>query len=192
MNNEKIHPENLGFDFDGVIADTAEAFIRLACEEYGYCDIQLEDITHFEVEECLEVEPDIIHTIFMSILLDSVGTGLQPMPGALDVLGELTEKGKVTLITARMESKPVHDWLHSLLPLSVVQNITVIAMGSHDDKLHHIRTRGLSHFIDDRAETCQQLHEAGIIPFVFKQPWNQGRHTLETVDNWQQIRSLCL
>ncbi len=32
-----IQIEQLGFDFDGVIADTAEAFIRLICTDYNYC-----------------------------------------------------------------------------------------------------------------------------------------------------------
>ena len=58
----KIHPSKLGFDFDGVVADTAEAFIRLSCEEYGHCSFSLEDITDFQVECCLDMAPDIVFT----------------------------------------------------------------------------------------------------------------------------------
>ena len=43
----KIHPAEIGFDFDGVIADTVEAFIRIACEQYAHCGIRPEDITRF-------------------------------------------------------------------------------------------------------------------------------------------------
>ena len=88
----KIDPAGLGFDFDGVIADTAETFLRLACDKYGLCDICLEDITSFEVEECLDIDPKIVQSIFMEVLLDSIGTGLQPMPGAVEGLGELCEQ----------------------------------------------------------------------------------------------------
>jgi hypothetical protein len=42
-------PPNLGLDFDGVIADTAAAFIRIACEEYNYCGITIADIQQFPI-----------------------------------------------------------------------------------------------------------------------------------------------
>lgn len=189
---EKIDPARLGFDFDGVIADTAEAFLRLACEEYNHCDIRLEDITNFEVEECLDMEQDIIQTIFMKVLVDSVGTGLQPMPGAIEVLGDLTELAIITVVTARPHPQPVHAWLKTVLPSSTLSRINVVAMGAHDDKPRHIRKQRLSHFIDDRAETCLQLNREGITSIVFSQPWNHGRHGLPTVASWQEIRDLCL
>ena len=192
MIQKKIDPSKLGFDFDGVIADTAEAFIRIACEEYNHCNIHLEDITHFDVEECLDMDPEIIQTIFMKILVNSVETGLKPMPHALEVLGTLSEISAVTLITARSEAKPVTDWLESKLPFSTVRCMNVVAMGSHTDKLQHIQEQNLSYFIDDRAETCLQLHAAGITPFVFSQPWNRGQHQLPSVNNWLEIRDLCL
>jgi hypothetical protein len=37
----KIQSREIGFDLDGVIADTAEAFIRLACEEHAFCSFTL-------------------------------------------------------------------------------------------------------------------------------------------------------
>ncbi len=65
-------------------------------------------------------------------------------------------------------------------------------MGDHDDKARHIKDLGLSTFVDDRAETCLQLRQAGIRSIVFAQPWNQGRHDLPTVRSWDDIRALCL
>lgn len=191
MLSEKIDPCLLGFDFDGVVADTAEAFLRLACEKYGHCEVRLEDITHFDVEECLSIQPQVIQTIFHEILMDSVGTGLQPMPGAVEVLGELTEKSTVTLITARARSEPVEDWLRVFLPVSATRRVKIVAMGLHEDKERYVRAEGLQYFIDDRAETCLQLSRAGISPFVFYQPWNHGRHSLPSVRSWEEIRGLC-
>ena len=188
----KIHPVQIGFDFDGVIADIAEAFIRLACEDYGCCSFSLDDITNFNVEKCLDIAPDIVEAVFTRILLDSVGTGLRPMPGAVEVLGELTENGVVTIVTARPDPGPVQGWLESVVPVSVCNNIKVVAMGHHDDKPRHVRENGLQYFIDDRAETCYQLNQAGIHPIVFSQPWNRGRHRFSTVNSWRDIRELCL
>ncbi len=188
----KIHPSRLGFDFDGVVADTAEAFIRICCEDYGYCSFRLEDITDFEVERCLDVDQEVIRTVFRKILLDSVGVGLKPMPGAVQVLMELTGQGMVTLVTARPDPAPVSRWLGAVLPSGVCGNIHVVAMGAHDDKPRYIKEHGLECFIDDRAETCHQLNEAGITPIVFSQPWNHGRHSFSIVNCWQEIRGLCL
>jgi uncharacterized HAD superfamily protein len=188
----KINPAELGFDFDGVIADTAEAFIRLACDRYSLCDITTEDITSFNVEECLNISPEIVQSIFLDVLLDSIGTGLKPMDGSMEVLSDLTRQTKVTIITARPEPAPVHAWLESMLPQDVCTRIHVIAMGAHDNKVQHIKNTGLTYFIDDRAETCTQLDSEGIGAIVFNHPWNRRRHNLPSVSNWQEIRALCL
>ena len=192
MTPDKIDPGLLGFDFDGVIADTAETFIRLACEEYGLCGIRKEDITNFEVEQCLDVGRKTVEDIFTRVLVDSIGTGLKPMPGAVEVLGELAEKAEVNVVTARSCARPVHDWLDSIFPRSTLPRIRVVAMGAHDEKSLHIHEQGLHYFIDDRAETCVQLSQAGIQSIVFSQPWNENRHQLPVVNSWQEIRALCL
>lgn len=182
----------MGFDFDGVVADTAEAFIRLCCDEYGYCSFKLEDITDFDVERCLDLDLKIVEAVFKKILLNSVEVGLKPMPGAIKVLKELTCEGSVTLITARPDPDPVEEWLCSVMPSSIYEKIVVVAMGAHDDKPRYVREHGLECFVDDRAETCHQLSDAGIQPIVFSQPWNLGRHSFSTVNCWQDIRELCL
>ncbi|WP_417910544.1 5' nucleotidase, NT5C type [Candidatus Electronema sp. PJ] len=188
-----IDPTRLGFDFDGVIADTAESFLRIACEDYGLCGFCPEDITHFEVENCLDIPAEIVAAIFRKILEDSLGTGLRPMPGALEVLAELAERaGTVTVITARPLLSPVLDWFaHHLLP-PTLKAVRVVAMGDHDDKPRYIQAQGLHCFIDDRAETCVQLHAAGIQPLVFSQPWNQDCRHFPVVNSWQEIRGLLL
>ena len=191
MSVYKIHPTEIGFDFDGVIADTVEAFLRIACEQYEHCGLRPEDITDFSVEECLSLGTGIVETIFSTILHDSVSTGLLPMPGAPAVLEALTQQAGVTIITARPHAAPVHDWLETALPAPVWQRIKVVAMGDHNDKARYIKMSGLSTFVDDRAETCQQLHEAGIRSIVFSQPWNRNRHKLPTVRDWEDIRALC-
>lgn len=188
---QKIDPSRLGFDFDGVIADTAESFLRIAREEHGLC-LHREDITSFTVEECLAIDPETVASIFRTILEDSVGCSLLPMPGALAVLAELTEAAKVTVITARPLLSPVLDWFANLLPQTTLASIQVVAMGDHDDKARHVLAQGLGCFIDDRAETCVQLHHAGIQPLVFSQPWNHACRQFPVVRSWQEIRALCL
>lgn len=186
----KIAPHEIGFDLDGVIADTAATFIRLACEEHNYCSFTLDDITNFQVEECLDMPTSLVNRIFHDILEDSLATGLQPMPGAVNVLTELAANGPVTVITARHLLQPVVDWFDTFFAPHTRQAITPIAMGDHDDKVRYIHQQGLKYFVDDRAETCNQLADAQITPLVFSHPWNRDRHRLQSVSSWQEIRAM--
>ena len=180
----------VGFDFDGVIADTAEAFIRLACSEYGYCDFTAEDITNFELQSCLDIPLELVEKIFTDILHDSLGTGVLPMPGAVQCLEQFTLTSTVTIITARPLDNPVFDWLDRFFSTKAKNNIRVVATGDHNDKVRHIHQHSLKYFIDDRAETCEQLALENITPLVFTQPWNRDRHSLQSVDGWDEIRAL--
>ena len=185
-----IEVDRIGFDFDGVIADTAEAFIRLACRQYDYCSYALEDITSFQVEDCLDIPQSLVDRIFHAILEDSLATELRPMAGAVRVIHEMASLGPVTIVTARPLARPVEDWLDHHLAPDACRKIRLIAMGDHDDKARHINELGLSHFVDDRAETCHQLDAAAITPLVFDQPWNRGRHRFQAVTGWSEIHTL--
>jgi uncharacterized protein len=180
----------IGFDFDGVIADTAEAFIRLACEEHGYCSFNREDITNFELTDCLPIPEILVQKIFTDILVDSLATELLPMPGAIQCLERFAASDTVTIITARSLTTPVFNWLEHFCNESTRKKITVAATGDHNDKVRYIHRHGLKYFIDDRAETCIQLAKEDITPYVFSQPWNKNRHTLQTVADWDEIKSL--
>ena len=185
-----IKADVIGFDLDGVIADTAETFLRLACSKHGYCSFTCEDITNFELEDCIPIPRDLVDKIFTEILTDSLETELKPMKGAVDTLTLLAQKSTVTIITARPLLPPVLDWIDVFFPAETREAIKVIATGDHNDKVRHIHEHGLKYFVDDRAETCMQLASADIIPLVFSQPWNQNRHNLQSVENWADIQDL--
>jgi uncharacterized protein len=188
--HQQIHPNEIGFDLDGVIADTATAFLRIACEQHNYCSFTLEDITSFELEGCIDMPVDLVDSIFNDIMTDSLATGLQPMHGAMEVLSELAEHNPITIITARHLRQPVVDWLERYYPHNVDNHFNLIATSDHDDKLRYIQDRKLKYFIDDRAETCKVLAESNITPLVYSHPWNRNGHSLEIVHNWQEIRDL--
>ncbi|KGO35279.1 MAG: 5' nucleotidase, NT5C type [Desulfoprunum sp.] len=186
----KIFPHEIGFDLDGVIADTAATFIRLACEQHDYCSFTLADITSFHVEDCLDIPMPLVEQIFTDILEDSLGTGLMPMPGAVEVMTELAAAAPVTIITARPLLQPARDWIDAHFPGEASRSINLIAMGDHNDKARYIHEHKLRYFVDDRAETCRQLAVENITPLVFSQPWNQDRQDMRSVTSWQEIRQL--
>jgi len=186
----KIQTNRVGFDFDGVIADIGEAFIRLACIDHGYCSIKPEDIKSFQVEHCLDIPTETIDIIFNDILVNPLKSGLKPLPGAIETLTRLCSYSGVTIITARSEIQPVVDWFDYYCRPADMEKITLIATGDHDSKEEHIRTCGLTHFIDDRTLTCEQLANAGLQPIVFSQPWNHGQHDLPCVSSWEELDCL--
>ena len=186
----RIHPRHIGFDIDGVVADTMEAFIRLAAEDYGV-GVAPEDITEFQVEDCLDMDPTHIQQIFERLLEDPLAAGLKLMPHAKRVLGEFAKEAPLTFITARPQKKPIAYWLQNMLGRSVYKSVRLVATGKHDGKTSHIKEMGLKYFVDDRVQTCIMLDQDGVTPFVFSQPWNFGKHNLQTVDNWLAIRELC-
>lgn len=187
----KIHPSHIGFDIDGVVADTSGAFIRMARDVYGFDEIDHGEITTYMFEECLDIDKDKVDKIFSGLLTHPLDCGLEPMPNAINVLNELAETAPLTFITARPDGKPIEDWLRTFLSPEAARAMRLIAMGEHDGKAIHIKKMGLQYFIDDRAETCIRLAEEGLSPIVFKQPWNSGRHRLPEVDNWTAVHELC-
>lgn len=187
---KKIRPDSVGFDFDGVIADIGEAFIRLACEKHNYCSLRLEEISSFQVEHCTQIPRAVVESIFDDILQDSLGTGLKPMAGAVETLVRLSRVAEVTIITARPIIGPVQDWFDFYCSPQTGGNIRLLATGDHDNKETFIRQCGLQHFIDDRTLTCLQLAEAGLSPIVYTQPWNRNQHHLPAVADWDEISDL--
>ncbi len=184
-----IPPANIGFDLDCVVVDTMEAFIRLARQNYQLTVLP-EEITEFQVEQCLDIPPDIVEAIFSQLLADPIGTKMRPLPGAVPVLRKLAQTAPLTFITARPDAEPIAAWLTKTLGPDITRAATLVAMGDHDNKGYHINRLGLSHFIDDRFETCEQLHKAGINALVFEQPWNRGRHNLPSVASWDEIEKI--
>lgn len=186
-----IRTDLIGFDIDGVVADTAGAFLRIAAEDYGIDWLGLDDIVDFDVENCVDIEPAIIHAIFGRLMEDPVGEALQPMPHAVAVLEKLAASAPLSFITARPYRQPILDWLQKILSPRAFSRTRLIATGQHDGKAPFLRDQGLLFFIDDRAETCIALQTEGFTPIVYEQPWNAGRHCLASVDNWQTIEQLC-
>jgi uncharacterized HAD superfamily protein len=187
----KINPALIGFDIDGVVADTGGAFIRIAGEEYGINSITLEDITSFEVIDCLDVDQGIIEAIFTRLLDDPLTAGLQPMEDAISVLHRFADEAPLTFVTARPHKKPIARWLKNFLQPATFEKIRLVAMGVHDNKTSYIKDLGLKYFVDDRLQTCRMLANEGITPLVYNQPWNKNGHDLPTVNDWQAIRNLC-
>jgi hypothetical protein len=66
----------------------------------------------------------------------------------------------------------------------------VVATGTHESKAGVLLEHNISHFVDDRLETCYLLRDAGITPVLFKQPWNRELHPFIEIENWGELEAL--
>jgi uncharacterized HAD superfamily protein len=190
VHTKPIPISSLAFDIDCVVADTMEAFIRIAHEEHGI-HVKPEEITRFNVEECLEMDDTIVDDIFQKLMVDPIGHQMRLLDDAQTVLQKIQHKAPLAFITARPDKAPIAAWLEKELGKQATADMRIIAMGDHDGKKEHIQNLGISHFIDDRFETCEHLDKEEITAIVYDQPWNRGRHDLPVVRNWQDIHDCC-
>ncbi len=185
-----IDPASLAFDIDGVFADTMSLFVQIAQDEYDLEGIRYEDITCYTLEECLDIDTEIIQSIVRKLIDGGHTQPLHPIKGAPEVLTRLGQvNGQVLFVTARPYIGPMGDWISKVLPLKP-SAVKVVATGSFDTKTEVLKEQDISYFVDDRLDTCFLLKEAGIEPILFKQPWNREDHPFTEVGSWDELESL--
>ena len=188
--NGRVEPAGIAFDIDGVIADTMRLFLDIARDEFAVTGIRYEDITRYNLEECLDLPSDVIDGVIVRLLEGGYRAALYPIPGAPAVLERLARRcGSVLCVTARPTIGPIADFIHGILP-SEGERIDIVATGSFEAKTEVLLDRGVTHFVEDRLETCFTLTTAGITPILFAQPWNREPHPFIEVNSWDQIDGL--
>ena len=186
----RIDPKFLAFDIDGVVADTMTLFLDIARIEYNIKGSHYEDITCYELNECLDIDVGVMDSIIRQLLDGNHRPALTPIPGAAEVLARLArESGPILFVTARPYIGPIADWMRDILSLSS-DSVEIIACGSFEAKADILLDRGISCFVEDRLDTCFRLSEVGITPVLFRQPWNRETHPFTEVDNWKELESL--
>jgi 5'(3')-deoxyribonucleotidase len=186
----KIDPTSVAFDIDGVVADTMSLFIDIARDEFNLKNILYEQITSYSLEECLDINKEIMASIVKKLLDGNYSATLQPIKGAPKVLSRLCRKyGSVLFVTARPYPGPIKKWILENLSLGQPL-IEIVTTGSFDAKAEILKDRNISYFVEDRLETCFTLKEAGITPILFKQPWNRQNNRFVEVGSWNELESL--
>ena len=185
-----IAPESIAFDIDGVIADTMTLFLDIARDEFDIQNVRYEDICCYNLADCMDLDPEVIDRIIARILEGGYRAPLQPISGAPEVLGRLARRaGTLLLVTARPYIGPIGDFIRRLLP-GTPDGMEIVTTGSFDAKVEVLQRRHISHFVEDRLETCFTLSGAGIVPVLFAQPWNRLPHPFIEVSSWSEIEEL--
>jgi 5'(3')-deoxyribonucleotidase len=185
-----IDPAAIAFDIDGVVADTMSLFLEIARDVHSINHIRYEDIYCYNLVECTEMDQKIINSIVEMLLDGNYSANLRSMDGAADVLTRIESRHSPLLfVTARPYLGPIHNWLLDLLSLDP-HRIDVIPTGSHANKAEVLLERKVSCFVDDRLDTCELIHDAGILPILYKQPWNRSPHPFREIDSWKELEAL--
>lgn len=184
-----ISPSSIAFDFDGVIADTFRLFVRMAREDYHY-EFNYEDITDYEFLKCIRMDRQHAREIIEVLTNDPHEIDLFPNYGADSVLARMTSLSPLLVVTARPLSVPIELWFRRHIPEIDPGCLKVEATGVNTAKLEVLRKNSITHFVDDRLDTCRMLQDAGITPIVFAQPWNRKPHPFTAVETWEELAAL--
>ncbi len=185
-----IAPESIAFDIDGVIADTMTLFLDIARDEFAIEGIRYQDLRCYNVADCVDLDPEVIDSILSRILDGGYRAPLHPIPGAPEVLERLARRcGQVLLVTARPYLGPIGEFMRCLLPADS-NGMDIVTTGSFDGKAEVLQQRQITHFVEDRLETCLTLNAVGITPVLFAQPWNRSPHPFIEVSSWWEIEEL--
>ncbi len=179
----------MAFDIDGVLADTMHLFLDIVKDVYGINHIAYEDFTQYNIEACLDLDPEIIAGTNDRIIDGNYPCRLAPIEGATRVLKRLSAFGPIRLVTARPYLGPIKVWMDELLPPDQYQ-VEMTASGSYDAKPEILKAENITFFVEDRLDTCFLLQKYNITPVVFVQPWNRQPHPFMDVDGWLQLEKL--
>jgi len=189
-----IDPRLLAFDIDGVVADTMAVFVRLAHEKYGLTRLSKQDMLCYNLYECLDLGKEIIDDL-IDLTLDEENTKtIPPVQCAPEVLTQFAATAPLLFVTARTRAESITQWIYTILPHVPPEKITVIASGAPEAKLDILNELKIRYFVEDRADTCRHLKQAGIEPFMFDQPWNRKEPAdgFIRIRNWMQLKEWVL
>ncbi len=189
MGTETVPVESLAFDIDGVIADTMELFIGIVRRYHGISHIRKEDIVAYQLERCLDMDEEVVNDAIGRILGGNYDLPLRPISGARRVLRRISQHHNLLMVTARPYPGPMEKWLAQLLD-GCPCRCRIVSVGSHEAKAAVLKEAGITHFVEDRLDTCFILDKEGIVPILFRQPWNRQVHPFLEVAGWDQLEAL--
>lgn len=174
-------------DVDGVVADLMGGFERFIWGKYGL-ELRPREITRFHIPESpahreLHERVDLNANLAEFLALDDVYERyVHPVFGAQEGIHELQGAGvELAFVTATLHESPEsyaskYRWLAKRFG-----RLPVISCPS--EQKHWFSS---DYGIDDRGDTCDRWNDVGILPLVFRQPWNEVPEGTQTYD-WEEI-----
>jgi uncharacterized HAD superfamily protein len=179
-------------DIDNTIAQTDQVIRRVIADfTNGRVQLDYEGIVTFNYHECRDPQGNRItkdewkqvHDLFSE---PNYLMTVQPMPGAIDALRRLAERGIIHLATSRLSKarKTTVQWLEH--------------QGLSNYDLHFVR-HGEKHAVlkqfaaaveDDYDQAAAFVYVGETPCFLIRHPWNRSRYPIEGVqwvENWDEL-----
>jgi len=152
----------ISLDFDGVIGNTVELWLKKYNEKYGK-NLQYKDIDHWRFGDIVGLTNEQVLDIFE--LCWSDWRGLKPMEkNQFHTVEAMKLIGRVDIVTAvHVQFIPiVKKWLSNYnIDCKIIQS-------REKEKLKY------DVYIDDSPENAKAIVEMGKTCILYNQPWNQG------------------
>lgn len=169
-----MRPLRLGFDMDGVLADFVTAFLTISNKLYG-TSYTKKDWTQWSATNLYtDAQQDKVWDIIRTT--KEFWYKLEPLEhGAL--LDAAERKHNLYFITSRVyvPGRSIEQQSAGWLLLNKRLTFpTVLVVSDADHKQALCRDLQLDAFIDDKASTVEQINKAGVLCYVYDQPYNSG------------------
>jgi uncharacterized HAD superfamily protein len=200
MRNRRIY-----IDLDDVLCDTARAYTALLMRQFGKT-VAFDDIVSFDLSVSFDLTAD-EYTNFMRLAHEpEVLSALEPIPGAADALGELSDMGyEIAVITGRPPRTAAGSeaWLRSNdIPyhdLTFVDKYGRDAGGDGDTRaitLKELSEMRFAYAVEDSGDMAAFLTGTMSQPVaLLDRPWNRtyqfdgakAQHLIDRCLDWGEI-----
>ncbi|MBO8168137.1 MAG: hypothetical protein H0Z35_02990 [Thermoanaerobacteraceae bacterium] len=174
----------IGVDIDGVINDILSICVDRLNTFFG-ANLTTDDITDYEFAQSYNVSREKIVEFFIKEE-NNILREVQPQQEAAAVLGRLTARHEVILITARTAAQRLitEEWLKE----HHISYDRLVTVGSNDKREACLR-EGIDILIEDRLENALMINSLGIPVLLMDAPYNQGElpDGIVRVTGWQDI-----
>lgn len=162
--------KKIGLDLDGVIAATAQEFLRLLEEIHGR-HVPFEAIRGYRLEDWTGLSTDQVNHIFRST---PIFERTAPVPGAAEGVRALRAAGwEVHIVTYRAWKAALHDVTRDWLARHDIP-YDAIELTRTADKSIYARAHGLSAFVEDNWHSVAALAATCDRVLLVDCPYNQG------------------
>jgi 5'-nucleotidase len=183
----RTHDKVLGVDVDNVLANYTEGLRRIVSEELGVLPATLPDPSAWNYIEWGISDEEFNDVHRRAVVEHRMFRDLEVMPGAAEVLQELSDQGvRIRIVTHRLYLSGTHE---------VVAHDTVEWLEKHDIPYWDLcmvakkGDVGCDLYIDDAPHNIQALRDIGRKVIVYDWPYNRELEG-PRARSWEDIREL--
>lgn len=188
----------IGVDFDDTLKEFTRSFLGYYNARFG-TGFKFEDISDFTFWPLLGIESRETAIKIVGEFYKSEEAYLaESLPGAADVIGSLSERHKLCIVSARPDSSLpyIERWLSRVMPgrFSAIHLTNQWSQtGSNISKAELCSRFGVDVLIDDSHSYLKDCAIKGLQTYLIDRPWNRGKDlalTTKRVNSWYELAHL--